>query len=194
MTSALQQTWRGLRAILVLTVILGVLYPLAVTGVAQLVFPWQANGSLVLVDGKPVASAQLGQAFTDDRWLWGRPSAAGDGYDGAASGGSNQGPNSADLVAAIEERRAELAKANGVAPEQIPADALTASASGLDPDISPAYAAIQVDRIATARGVSADQVRAAIASATHGRILGFLGEPRVNVVEANLALAEIPAR
>jgi len=175
----------------VLTVVLGVLYPLAVTGVAQLVMPWQANGSIITVDGRPVASDHLGQAFTDNRWLWGRPSAAGDGYDGAASGGTNLGPNSPTLVELIAQRRAELATVNGVTEDQVPADAVTASASGLDPDISPAYAAIQVQRIAAARGISADQVRGAIAEGTHGRMFGFLGNPVVNIIEVNLALARL---
>ncbi|WP_395640443.1 potassium-transporting ATPase subunit KdpC [Pseudolysinimonas sp.] len=195
-TAPLRQTWTALRALLVLTVVLGLGYPLVVLGVGQLLLPAQANGSLVVVDDRVVGSALIGQSFSDadgtplPEWFQPRPSAAGDGYDGAASSGSNYGPENPDLIAAIEERRAAIAAFNGVDPADIPADALTASASGLDPHISPAYALLQVDRVAEARGLSAAAVRALVEQHTQGRDLGYLGESTVNVLELNVALAE----
>ncbi|MCR6688813.1 potassium-transporting ATPase subunit KdpC [Cellulomonas sp.] len=190
-----RQSWAGLRVLLVLTVLLGVGYPLVVTGVARLALPWQAAGSLVSVTGEhvtdpdeAVGSLLIGQRFEGEQWFHPRPSAAGDGYDTHASGGSNLGPLHPELVAAIEERRAAVAAEEGVAPGLVPADALTASASGLDPDISPAYAALQVSRVARARGVTEEQVRALVADATRGRDVGVLGAPRVDVLELNLAL------
>lgn len=190
-----RQTWAGLRVLLGLTVVLGVLYPLAVTGVAQLAFPWQANGSLVTAEGartversQAVGSALVGQAFDGPEWFHPRPSAAGGGYDTLASAGSNLGPLNPDLVAAIEERRAAVAAEEGVAPAEVPADALTASASGLDPDISPAYAGLQVARVARERGLDEAAVRDLVDRSTVGADLGFLGEPRVNVLRLNLAL------
>lgn len=195
MSQLIRQFLPGLRAVLVFTVLLGVAYPLLMTGIAQVVFPNQANGSVQTVDGRS-ASTVLGQQFTGAEWLQPRPSEAKDadnpddpGYNGLASAASNLGPNNPELVAEIEKRRAEVASANGVRPSDVPADAVTASSSGLDPDISPAYAELQVNRIATARGIPAATVRAAIAEGSHGRMLGFLGEPRVNVSEVNLALA-----
>jgi len=190
-----RQTWAGLRALLVLTVLLGVVYPLAVTAVAQVAFPWQANGSLVSSSGERVTSrgeaagsVLVGQAFDGPEWFHPRPSAAGDGYDSLASAGSNLGPLHPDLLATVQERRATVAAAEGVDPADVPADALTASGSGLDPDISPAYAALQVARVAGERGLSDDAVRALVDDATSGRDLGVLGEPRVNVLRLNLAL------
>jgi len=190
-----RQTWAGLRVLLVLTVLLGLAYPLAVTGVGQALFRWQADGSLVAADGarttdrsQAVGSSLVGQQFDGTRWFHGRPSAAGDGYDTLASGGSNLGPLSPELVRQIDERRAAVAAEDGVAPAAVPADAVTASASGLDPDISPAYAAIQVDRVARENGLSAAAVRALVAEHTDGRDLGVLGEPRVDVLALNLAL------
>lgn len=183
------------RAMLVLTVVLGVVYPLAITGIGQLVFPWQSNGSIVTTsDGEPVGSALIGQSFTDatgnplPEYFQPRPSAAGDGYDAGASSGSNLGPENPDLIAAIAERRAQIAAFNGVQPSEVPADAVTASGSGLDPHISPAYAAIQVQRVAEARGLPVETVRALVASHTQDRDLGYLGQPRINVLELNLAL------
>jgi K+-transporting ATPase ATPase C chain len=181
----------------VFTVLLGVAYPLVITGLGQLLFPDQANGTLLRdQDGTVVGSSLLGQAFLDTdgrplaQYFQPRPSAA--GYDAGASSASNHGPEHPQLIADIIQRRAEVAAFNNVAPEAVPADALTASGSGLEPDISPAYAAIQVDRVAQARGLPADQVRDLVAQYTVGRDLGFLGEPRVNVVELNLALDELP--
>jgi len=183
------------RAMLVLTVVLGVVYPLAITGIGQLVFPWQSNGSIVTTsDGEPVGSALIGQSFTDaagnplPEYFQPRPSAAGDGYDAGASSGSNLGPENPDLIAAIAERRAQIAAFNGVQPSEVPADAVTASGSGLVPHISPAYAAIQVQRVAEARGLPVETVRALVASHTQDRDLGYLGQPRINVLELNLAV------
>ncbi len=180
-------------AILVaLTVITGVIYPAVVTAVAQVAFPSQANGSLIVVDGKTVGSSLIGQFFDDPKYLWGRPSAAGvtntnpNGYDGTSSAGSNLGPTSKALIDAVTQRVDALRKANGNAP--IPVDLVTASASGLDPDISPAAAEYQVARIAKARGMTEDQVRAVVARHTDQPFLGFLGEPTVNVLLVNLDL------
>lgn len=190
-----RQTWAGLRVLLVLTLVLGFAYPLAVTGVAQVAFPWQAHGSLVSASGERVTSRDdavgsllVGQAFDGPQWFHPRPSAAGDGYDTLASAGSNLGPLNADLLAAVEERRAAVADEEGVDPADVPVDALTASGSGLDPDIFPAYARLQVARVARERGMSTDEVRALVDDATVGRDLGVLGEPRVNVLRLNLAL------
>ncbi|ROP50207.1 MULTISPECIES: potassium-transporting ATPase subunit KdpC [unclassified Rathayibacter] len=193
--TGLRQYGVALRALLVLTVALGVLYPLAITGLGQVAFARQANGSLLTENGETVGSSLIGQSFTDadgnplPEWFQSRPSAAGDGYDASASSGSNLGPENEDLIAAIEERRAAIAAFDGVDPAAVPADALTASASGLDPQISPAYAAIQVARVAAARGLTEEDVRALVAEHTQGRDLGFLGDETVNVLELNLALA-----
>ncbi|ROQ58923.1 K+-transporting ATPase ATPase C chain [Rathayibacter sp. PhB152] len=193
--TGLRQYGVALRALLVLTVALGVLYPLAITGLGQLAFARQANGSLLTENGETVGSSLIGQSFTDadgnplPEWFQSRPSAAGDGYDASASSGSNLGPENEDLIAAIQERRAAIAAFDGVDPTAVPADALTASASGLDPQISPAYAAIQVARVAAARGLTEEDVRALVAEHTQGRDLGFLGDETVNVLELNLALA-----
>jgi potassium-transporting ATPase KdpC subunit len=193
----------ALRALLFFTVVLGIGYPLVMTGASQVLFHGNANGSIVEVNGKPVASDLIGQAYTmdsgtkdsdgepimvaDPKWFQPRPS-AGD-YDAMASGGSNLGPNNADLSAAIAERRKTVAELEGVDPSQVPPDAVTASGSGLDPEISPAYAALQVDRIARERGLSVEKVKELVEENTEGRTLGFLGEPRVNVVTLNAALA-----
>lgn len=190
-----RQTWAGLRVLLVLTVLLGLVYPLAVTGIAQVAFPWQANGSLVSSTGERVTSRDdaagsllVGQRFDGPEWFRPRPSAAGDGYDTLASAGSNLGPLNEDLLATVEERRAAVADEEGVDPADVPVDALTASGSGLDPDVSPQYAQLQVARVARERGLSTDEVRALVDDATVGRDLGVLGEPRVNVLRLNLAL------
>ncbi|KQR07750.1 potassium transporter KtrA [Cellulomonas sp. Leaf334] len=184
-----------MRVLLVLTLLLGFAYPLAVTGVAQVAFPWQANGSLVSSAGERVTSRDdavgsllVGQAFDGPQWFHPRPSAAGEGYDTLASAGSNLGPLHQDLLAAVEERRSAVADADGVDRADVPVDALTASASGLDPDISPEYAQLQVARVARERGLAQDEVRALVDDTTVGRDLGVLGEPRVNVLRLNLAL------
>ncbi|OMQ16409.1 potassium-transporting ATPase subunit C [Modestobacter sp. VKM Ac-2676] len=187
-----RQLVAAVRALLVATVILGLAYPLLMTGVAQVIAPARADGSLVSVDGSVVGSSLIGQSFTDvdgdplPEYFQTRPSAS--DYDGAASGGSNLGPNSEELVAAVGERRAAVAAFNGVAVDEVPADAVTASGSGLDPDISPEYAALQVARVAEARGVPVDDVRALVEEHTDGRDLGFIGAPHVRVLELNLAL------
>lgn len=186
-----RQTWTALRALLILTVVLGIGYPAVVFGIGQLALPSQANGSLVRLDGEVVGSSLIGQTFEGDEWFQSRPSAAGDGYDGAASSGSNYGPENQDLITAIEERQAAIEDADGVDAAEIPADAVTASGSGLDPHISPEYALLQVDRVAEARGVSAADVTALVEQHIQGRDLGYLGEPTVNVLELNIALAEL---
>ncbi|MGR6742809.1 potassium-transporting ATPase subunit KdpC [Microbacterium arborescens] len=184
----------AVRAMIVLTLVLGVGYTLLISLIG-LALPAQANGSLLRdAEGQVVGSSLIGQSFADadgealPQYFQPRPSAAGDGYDAAASSGSNLGPNNADLVAAVEERRATIADREGVDVADVPADAVTASASGLDPHISPAYAELQVARVAAERGLSAAEVRDLVAAHTTARDLGFLGEPRVNVVELNLAL------
>jgi K+-transporting ATPase ATPase C chain len=187
--------WVALRALVIFTVALGVVYPLAVTGIGQLAFPSQANGSTAHYQGKVVGSSLIGQSFTDKKgnplpqWFQSRPSAAGDGYDGGASSGSNLGPNNPDLVKAIDERKSVIEKLDGASAGQIPADAVTASGSGLDPHISPAYALLQVDAIAHARGISGDAVRKLVDEHIQQRDLGYLGEPTVNVLQLNIALA-----
>ena len=189
-----RQAWVSLRAMIVFTVVLGVLYP-SVIWVIGLAMPSQSNGSLVRQNGQVVGSSLIGQSFTDKKgnalpqWFQSRPSAAGAGYDGSASSASNYGPENKDLIKAITQRQAAIEKSDGVTAAQIPADAVTASASGLDPDISEAYALIQVNRVAQARGLSPDTVRALVEKHVDGRPLGYLGEPTVNVLRLNLALA-----
>jgi potassium-transporting ATPase KdpC subunit len=186
------QLWPAIASLGILTLITGFIYPAAVTAVAQAVFPSQANGSYVVVNGTTVGSSLIGQAFSDPKYFWGRPSAAGvtpsnpAGYDATSSGGSNLGPTSKALIDAVTQRVDALRAANGNAP--IPVDLVTASASGLDPDISPDAAAYQVARVAQARGMTADQVRALVAKHTSQPILGFLGAATVNVLELNLDL------
>src|SRR5579859_689689 len=175
----------------VLTVLLGIVYPLLMTGIAQVIFPSQANGSLVKdASGNVVGSALLAQGFTQPQYFHPRPSAAGsDGYDATASGGSNLGPTNQKLIDSVKDRADAYRGENGLAADAaVPVDAVTASASGLDPDISPANALVQAERVAKARGLSGDQVRSLVNRYTEGRTLGVLGEPRVNVLELNLAL------
>ena len=193
--STFRSTGVAIRLTLLSTVVLGIAYPLAVWGVGQAAFHDQANGSMVTSsDGTTVGSSLIGQSFdgkSADEWFQSRPSAAGEkGYDANASSGSNLGPNNPDLVTAIRERKQALAKADGVPVSEIPADAVTASGSGLDPDISPEYAEQQVSRVASARGLSESAVRKLVEQHTEARQLGFLGEPVVNVLELNLALAK----
>ena len=169
------------------TLLLGLAYPLAVTGIAQVAFPDQANGSLVRdAGGKVVGSSLIGQPFVGATYLHPRPSAAGDGYDAAASSGSNMGPLNPDLIARVAESAQAIRAEDG--PGVIPADAVTTSGSGLDPDVSPAYARLQAARIARARGVSVQQVQRIIDAQTEGAFLGFIGQPRVNVLLTNRAL------
>ncbi len=182
-----QRLWPAVALLIAMTVITGVIYPVAVTAVAQVAFSSQANGSLIVVDGTTVGSSLIGQAFSDDKYFWGRLSAAGkDGYDASGSAGSNLGPTSQALIDRITADVDRLRAANGGGP--VPVDLVTTSASGLDPDISPAAADYQVARVAKARGISEDSVRAAIARHTEVPLLGFLGEPRVNVLLLNLDL------
>ncbi|MBB2958271.1 potassium-transporting ATPase subunit KdpC [Pseudoclavibacter helvolus] len=199
-------TWVAVRAMLLFTAVLGIGCTLVITGLGQLAFAAQANGSLLRgpggeagEPGEVVGSSLIGQAYLDaegsplPEFFQSRPSAAGDGYDSGASSGSNLGPENADLVAAIEERRAQIAEFNGVALDEVPVDAVTASASGLDPHISPEYAALQVERVAAARGLDPAEVRTLVAAHTAGPVLGFLGDATVNVLELNQALGELQA-
>ena len=173
--------------LLIFTVITGVLYPLAVTGIAQVVFPHQANGSLIVAEGgKAVGSELIGQQFDEPKYFWGRLSAA--GYNAAASSGSNYGPMNPDLLKAVQSRIDALKTADPNNTLPIPVDLVTASASGLDPHISVAAALYQVHRVAAARGLSEAEVRSLVDQYTEGRQFGILGEPRVNVLLLNLAL------
>jgi K+-transporting ATPase ATPase C chain len=173
-----------------LTVLTGIVYPLAVSGASSLLFSHKASGSLVKVGGKIVGSSLLGQNFEDPRYFWPRPSAAGnDGYDGLASGGTNLGPSNPKLIDAVTERVAAYREANHLgADEPVPVDAVTSSASGLDPQISVANARLQAKRVAEARGLPTDDVLGLVAAHTQKRSLGILGEDGVDVLELNLAL------
>lgn len=174
-----------------LTVLTGLAYPIAVTGVTQVAFPNRADGSLVERDGRVIGSSLVGQAFSDPRYFHPRPSAAGEGYDAMASSASNLGPTNQDLIRAVRKRTATYRTENDVPGEAtVPVDAVTASGSGLDPHISPANAGLQARRVARARGLSVEHVLSLVAEHTDGRSLGFLGEPGVNVLELNLALDE----
>ena len=184
--------------IVVMTVITGIVYPLLMTGIAQAVFPYQANGSLIAKDGKVIGSALIGQNFTADKYFHGRPSATTEPdpkdptktvpvpYAADNSGGSNLGPTSKALVDRVKDDAAKLAQENPNTP--IPSDLVTTSASGLDPDITPAGALFQVPRVAKARGLPEDKVRQLVDDHTTGRLLGIIGEPHVNVLQLNLAL------
>nr|WP_315428607.1 potassium-transporting ATPase subunit KdpC [uncultured Albidiferax sp.] len=172
-----------------LTVLTGVVYPLVVTGVGQAAFPKEAAGSLIVRDGKPVGSALIGQNFSDPKHFWGRPSATGpQPYNSAASSGSNQGPLNPALVDAVKARIQALRDADPGNTAPVPVDLVTASASGLDPHISPAAARFQVARVAKARGLDAAKVQALVDQKVESPLLGFLGEARVNVLQLNLAL------
>jgi K+-transporting ATPase ATPase C chain len=185
--------------LLLLTLITGLVYPLAVTGIAQLFFPHQANGSLIVKDGKAVGSELIGQQFTDPRYFWPRPSATqttGDNpttqpYNAANSSGSNLGPLNPTLSDNVKTQATTLQAADPTSRPSVPVDLVTSSGSGLDPDITPAAAEYQVPRVAKAWGVSEDKIRDIVSKHTQGRQLGILGEPRVNVLELNLALKEM---
>jgi potassium-transporting ATPase KdpC subunit len=183
----------AVRVALVASVLCGLLYPLAVLAIGQSVFPGSADGSLVRSGGVVVGSELLGQAFTEPRYFHPRPSAAGDGYDGLASAGSNLGPSNPDLAHLVAERAGAYRHENGLADTApVPVDAVTASGSGLDPEISPRNARLQVRRVAEVRGLSVAQVESLVDRHTTGRFLGILGEPGVNVLELNLAVDALP--
>ena len=194
--SALRQLRPAIVLTLALTVLLGIAYPLATTGLAQVIFPSQANGSMVCVNGKPIGSRLIGQYWTQPQYFHGRPSATLNlnatpaPYEADNSGGSNLGPTNAALTQTVQQRIVELRKENPDVPPgtPIPVDLVTASASGLDPDISVAAAYYQIPRIAKARGLSQDAVRSMVDAHIQGRFLGIFGEPRINVLELNLAL------
>lgn len=191
MTITLRQTWIAVRALVVMTVLLGIIYPAAIWAVGR-VAPGRADGSFVTnASGQVVGSSLIGQSFTDAKWFWPRPSAAGKGYDALSSSGSNLAADNPALVKAIGEQKAAVAAADGVAAASIPPDAVTSSASGLDPDISPAYATQQAARVAKARDLPLATVLALVDAHVTGRTLGFMGEPRVNVLELNLALEQL---
>ena len=184
----LKQIYPAFAITVVLTVLLGIIYPLAVTGFAQLIFPRQAAGSLIEKNGKVIGSSLIGQPFTGPGYFHSRPSAAGSGYDATASGGTNFGPTSQKLMENVKTAAESLREENP--GSLVPIDMVTASASGLDPHITPAAAEFQVPRIARERGMSMDQVRRLVREHSEGRQFGLLGEPRVNVLELNLALDE----
>ena len=171
---------------LVTTVILGIIYPLLVTGIAQVAFPDKANGSLIVRNGQVVGSRLIGQAFAGEKYFHSRPSAAGNGYDATASSGSNLGPTNQTLITRVHDDVAKLQQERPGQP--IPADMVTTSGSGLDPDISPANAEFQIPRVAHARGITVEDLRRIVAGHTEGRQYGLFGEPRVNVLELNLEL------
>jgi potassium-transporting ATPase KdpC subunit len=189
MRAFIRQLGPAVLGVVVFTVLCGVIYPLVVTGAAQVAFHDKANGSLVKVDGHVVGSRLIGQQFADVKYFHPRPSAAGSGYDGLASSASNLGPTNPDFLASIDDRVAAYRRENGLPSTQlVPVDAVTASGSGLDPDISVANAKLQADRVAAARGMTVAEVLALVDAHTSGRQWAIFGEPGVNVLELNLAL------
>jgi potassium-transporting ATPase KdpC subunit len=191
MSITLRQAGVALRLLVVMTVVLGIVYPAALWAVGRIV-PSRADGSFVTAaSGTVVGSSLIGQDFQGPQWFHPRPSAAGTGYDALSSSGSNLAADNKDLVDAVTQRKADAATALGIAPSAVPADAVTASGSGLDPDISPEYAAAQIASVAKARNLSVEVVTRLVDEHTTGRTLGFIGEPRVNVLELNLALEQM---
>jgi K+-transporting ATPase ATPase C chain len=191
MLSLLKQT---LTVFVALTVVTGVVYPASVMFVAQVVYPHQANGSLIERDGKIVGSELIGQQFDDPRYFWSRPSATSPAYNGAASTGSNLGPTNSAQLDAVRARVEALRKAHPVQSGSVPVDLATASGSGLDPHVSPAAAEYQIQRVAQARAIDPNRIRELVEKYTVGRSFGVLGEPRVNVLELNLALDDLQSR
>jgi K+-transporting ATPase ATPase C chain len=183
----------SIKMTIVLTILLGIIYPLAITGAANILFPHQAQGSLIERGGKVVGSELIGQTFTSPGYFHGRPSAAGDkGYDASNSSASNLGPTNKTLISTVQQRLKDVVEANpGTDPHQVPIDLITTSGSGLDPEISPASAELQVARVAKARGLGEDDVRLLVRQSTRGRYLDLLGEPGVNVLSLNLALDKL---
>lgn len=179
-------------ALIVFTVIAGFIYPLVVTGIAQLLFPFQANGSIIVQNDKPVGSSLIGQPFSDPGYFWGRPSSTSPyPYNARSSSGSNSGQSNPALLKAVQERILRLKAVDPVNDKPVPVDLITSSGSGLDPHISPAAAGYQVKRVASSRGIDEAKVRALIAAHTEGRAFGILGEPAVNVLKLNLAIDEL---
>jgi K+-transporting ATPase ATPase C chain len=189
-----RQLLPALRMMLVFTVVLGLAYPVVVLGVSQVLFKDKANGSIVSVNGTEVGSSLIGQSFTGDTYFWPRPSAAGDGYDAMASAASNLGPNDSTLLSDVESRVTEYRRANSLSDDtEVPVDAVTASASGLDPQISVANADLQAPRVAKARGLTLEQVQSLVTKSTESPSLGILGEKAVNVLHLNLLLDQATA-
>ena len=191
-----RMVWAALRMLLVLTVVTGIIYPLVVTGIGQLAFHDKANGSMVKVDGQQVGSRLIGQSWNikgtdkpDPKWFQGRPSNS--GYDPLSTGSSQLGASDPTLVKNVKAAKKQVAEFNGVPESEVPKDAVTGSASAIDPDISKEYAAIQVKRVAKANGLTTAQVEKLVRDHTTGRTAGFLGEPHVNVLELNIALKEL---
>ena len=184
----MRELWISIRMTVILTLLLGLFYPVAMTAIGYAIFPRQAEGSLIALGSTFVGSELIGQSFTSAKYFHSRPSAAGNGYDATSSGGSNAGPTSKSLIDSVSKRIKDVTQSEGVQASQVPIDLVTASGSGLDPDISPAAADLQAERVAKARAVNPDTVRQLIQDNTHGRWLGLFGEPGVNVLKLNLAL------
>ena len=192
MMGVFRQLLTALRFLLAVTVIVGILYPLVIFGFGQVAMKHQAQGSFVTSNSRVVGSTLLGQNFPGAMWFHSRPSMAGaDGYDALSTASSNAGPDEPSLLAAVKARRKAVAKEEGVRPSQVSADAVTASASGLDPDISPAYAYLQASRVARQRNLPVGSLNALIRAQIRPRLFGFIGEPRVNVLELNIALSSL---